>query len=167
MNTAHRKASRAKRTPPNAGQADPRSLLRVMARIEPLTTAEKTTIELDVLLAFEKLKGGNGTRDHFDALAGALNCTMVLCESIDDPLPTQTAQFALDALMRTLSRQNNLGQWGFDGLALQHIPPAIDLYRQLLSLLTPMQIAQGMRETIQRMEQGHVLNATPPTEATL
>lgn len=160
MKTAHRNASRAKRSPINIQRADPTSLLRVMARLQPLTDAEKITLENPVLLAYQKLSTGAGTEQCFHTLAGAINVTMVLCEDIADPLPEQTAKLGLDALMRTLARHQKIGQWGFDALALQHLPPAIDLYQQLLAMLPPLQFSKAMTETIRRMEAGNVLEVT-------
>lgn len=160
MNTRHRAASRAKRKlATSTYTADPTSLERVLARLQPLTQTETIALENPVMLAFQKLSSGAGTEHCFHTLAAAINVTMILCEDIEDKLPEITALLARDGLMRTHDRFAKIGQWGFDALALRNIPPAIDLYCQLIKLLPPLQFANAMREAIRRMQRGDVLKA--------
>lgn len=139
-------------------QKDPGALQRVMARIEPFTEPEQSQLTLPIRTAYERLRTGVGAAQDFHDLAGAINLTMVRCEAID-PMAEITAIDARDAMMRCWQRHLNTGKWGFDGPALQALPPAIDLHEQLVRLSTPLQMAQAMQETIRRMTAGDVLQA--------
>lgn len=132
---------------------------RVISRLEPFTPAEQHQLSLPIRTAYERLRTGAGSAQDFHDLAGAINVTMVRCEAIN-PLAEVTAIDARDAMMRCWQRHLDTGKWGFDGPALQALPPAIDLHEQLLALSTPLQMAQAMQETIRRMEAGDVLQAT-------
>lgn len=154
MKTAHRTASQHKRR----WQADPGAIYRVMGRLQPFTPTEQLRLNLPPRVAFESLRTGHGEEGDFHTLAGAVNVAMVRAEVID-LLAEQTAITARDALMRCLQRHQTTGRWGFDGPALQDIPPALDLYEQLLALSTPQQMQDAMTETIRRMESGNHLAA--------
>lgn len=125
MKTSYRTAARAKRR----WQADPSSIYRTMSKIQPLTSSELAELQTPVRLAYERLRSGTAHDGDFDTLAAALNISVVRGESID-PLCVHTAQLAQDALIRARDRYERIGRWGFDGQALQDIPPAIDLYEQ-------------------------------------
>ena len=152
MKTAHRTASKAKRR----YVADPLAMFRVLNRIEPFTESEQHQLNVPVKLAFEKLRTGIGADDDFHTLAAAINVAMIRCEDID-PMAEITACNARDALVRCLARHATTGRWGFDGPALQDIPPAIDLHEQLLGLSTPLEMADAMKEAIRRMDAGIVM----------
>lgn len=154
MKTSHRQASHAKRR----YQADPSAIYRVMSRLQTFTGSEQLKLNLPVRLAYESLRTGVGSENDFHTLAAAINVTVVRAEAID-PLAEQTAIAARDAVMRCWQRHQATARWGFDGLALQDLPPALDLYDQLLALSTPLQMQQAMTETIRRMESGNHLAA--------
>jgi hypothetical protein len=59
--------------------------------------------------------------------------------------------------MRCWDRFNRTGRWGFDGPALLDLPSTIDLHEQLISLSTPIQMADAMKEAIRRMDTGEYL----------
>lgn len=145
-------------------QKDPHALQRTLNRLEPFTAAEQSQLSLPIRTAYERLRTGAGSAQDFHDLAGAINVTMVRCEAID-PLAEVTAIDARDALMRCWQRHLDTGKWGFDGPALQALPPAIDLHEQLLALSTPLQMAQALQETIRRMTAGDVLQANVHQEA--
>lgn len=152
MNRAQR------RHPPQPGQhrhADARSLPRLMARLEPFTPSELLALQTPVRVAFEALRTGSGTEPDFHTLAAAVNTALIRSEAID-PLCVETCQRAQAALLGMLGRFNRVGKWGVDHHALQDIPPALDLHEQLLELSTPLQMMTAMRETLARMQQGHV-----------
>lgn len=154
MNTAQRNASRAKRR----YAADPSAIYRVFGRIQPFTPSEQLRLNLPPRVAYESLRTGPGEEGDFHTLAGAVNVTMVMAESID-PLAEQTATLARDALMRVLQRHQATGRWGFNWQDLRDIPPALELYEQLLQLSTPLQMQAAMAETIRRMDSGNHLGA--------
>jgi hypothetical protein len=134
---------------------DARSLPRLIARLEPFTSAELLALQTPVRVAFESLRTGSGTEPDFHTLAAAVNTSLIRSEAID-PLCVETCQRAQAALLGMLGRFKRLGAWGVDHHALQDIPPALDLHEQLLELSTPLQMANAMQETLQRMNDGHV-----------
>lgn len=164
MKSTHRAAAHAKRRNLARYTADPLSLMRVMNRIQPFTDAEQIQLNTPVRLAFEKLRTGAGTEGDFHTLAAAINVAMIRAETID-PMAEQTAIAARDALQRCWQRHATHGKWGFDGTALQDLPPAIDLHEQLIALSTPLQMADAMKEAIRRVDAGEVLNADAMLEA--
>lgn len=149
MKTKHRKASHAKR---KYMAADPLSIYRVMNRITTLTPEEQMEMALPVRTAFESLKKGTGTPDDFEALAVAVNVSLVGGERIS-PLVVGVCAQARDGMLRALDRFQRLGKWGFDGPALQVLPEVIDLYEQLLALCTATQLKGYMLECQKRIKE--------------
>jgi hypothetical protein len=160
MKSAHRSASRAKRSSTGRWQADPSAFYRLMNKLQPFKADELAMLNVHVRLAFERIRIGNGQDEHFHTLATAINVAMIRSETID-PLCLQTCQLAQASLMRCIDRHYRLGVWGFDGLALQDIPPAIDLHEQILALSTPLQMQDAMAETLVRMQRGDIYATTP------
>lgn len=132
------------------------AIYRVMSRVQPFVPDELAQLNVPVMAAWERMRTGCAADHDFDTLASAVNICMVRGEEID-PLCVETAQRAQDALMRTMDRHKATGRWGFDGPALQDIPLAMDLYRQMLELSTPMQMQSALRATVQRMNKGQTL----------
>ena len=159
MNRQQRRASKAKRSIRAGGYtADHSAIYRLMSRVQPFAAPELADLLTPVRIAFESFRRGEGEDSDFYTLAAAINVTMIRSESID-PLCVETAQRAQAALMRILARQSRIGRWGIDGQALQDIPPAIDLYEQIMQLSTPLQMADAIRETNARMRAGEVLQS--------
>jgi len=157
MKSSHRTASRAKRSP-GRYQADPASIYRLMNKIQPFSTGELLRLNMPVRMSYESLRCGRGVDDDFHTLAAAINTALVRSESIDD-LCVHTCQLAQAALMRCIERHHRLGVWGFDALALQTIPAAIDLHESILELSRPTQMQDAMRETLLRMRRGDIYDA--------
>ena len=152
MKSTHRKASTAKRK----WQADPSSIYRTFAKVQAFTGDELATLQTPVRIAFERMRTGCAQDGDFDTLAASINIALVRGEAID-PLCVETAYKAQEGLMRCLARFETTGRWGFDGPALQDIPMAIDLYEQMLTLSTPLQMHSAMQETVTRMNKGVTL----------
>jgi hypothetical protein len=136
-------------------QADPAAIYNVMNRIQLFTPEETVRLSTPPKLAYEKLRTGIATEPDFHVLAAAINVTMVLAEKID-PLAEQSAIAARDAMLRCWARFQRTGRLGFDGLALQDIPIAIDLHDQLVAMLTPLQIGEGVKVVQKRKANGDV-----------
>lgn len=152
MKTKHRTAAKHKRR----WQADPSSVYRLMAKVQPFTQEEQTTITLPVHVAFEAMRTGAGSFDDFETLAECLNVALVYSESIDD-LCVQTCIQAQEALMLAKARYDATGRWGLCWRGLQHIPPVLDLYDQMVALSTPQSLIDCMKVTQDRMRAGEVL----------
>lgn len=152
MNTAQRAKSRAKQK----YRADPMSIYRVLGRVEPFTPAEQSALNLPVRIAFESLRTGKAEESDFHTLAAAVNISMICAEKID-PLVEQSCVAGRDALMRVHKRHTETGRWGLDGPAFAEIELALQVYEQLVSLLTGGQLKDAMSEVIRRMQAGDVL----------
>jgi hypothetical protein len=152
MRTAHRKASHQKRR----HQADPSSIYRLMAKVQPFTESERVALALPVRIAFDAIKSGQAQRDDFDTLAAMANICLVRSEEID-AFCVESAKRAQDALMRCLRRYESTGRWGFDGPAIQDIEIVIDFYEQLLEMSTPQQMKKAMLTVIERTNAKEVL----------
>lgn len=152
MKTAHRLASRAKRR----YVADPMAMFRVLGRVEPFTPAEQAALNLPVRIAFESLRTGKAEESDFHTLAAAVNISMVCAEKID-PLVEQSCVAGRDALMRVHKRHAETGLWGLDGPAFAEIEQAIEIYEELIRLLTGGQLKDAMAECVRRMQAGEVM----------
>lgn len=136
--------------------ADPSAIYRVMSRIQPFTAAELLELKTPYRVAFESLRTGRGGELDFHTIAAVTNVVLVMGERIG-PECVEVAKLAQDALMHMLDRALRLGRWGVDALALQNIPPALDLHDQLLELCTPLQMQQAMQAVLERMRAGQTL----------
>lgn len=134
---------------------DPSAIYRVMNKIQPFTAGELIALETPLMLSWEKLRTGSGASEDFHNLAAAVNLALVRSEAID-PECVAVCQLAQAALMRMIERHHRMGVWGVDGLGLQEIPPALDLFKQVIELGTPIQMAKAMDEVLVRMRRGDV-----------
>lgn len=151
MKTAHRNASRAKRR----YTADPMAMFKVMGRIEPYTEADVVQLTLPSRLAFEAIKNGTANTDHFDELAVTLNATLVRSEAID-PFCVETCLTAQRALLRCKERYLRTQKFGWDGLGLQEIPPALDLHEEIMRSSNPNLMTVALTEQYNRIQRGQV-----------
>jgi hypothetical protein len=155
MNRSARRASRFKRE--QRYQADPGAFYRVMARVQPFTPAEQTSLTLPLRLSWQSLCDGQGSDEDFHNLACAANVSLLRAENID-PLLVESVQRAQDALLAMLARHQRTGQWGVDYQSREHIPHLLDIYEQLIELSTPQQMHTAMQDTLTRMAQGQTLS---------
>lgn len=132
------------------------SIYRLTGRNSGFTQAEQAALNLPVRLALQAFIDRTAVEDDFHTLAAAVNVAMVSAEKIG-PEVEQVCTAARDALMRVLDRQTRTGQWGLDGPARAEIDAAVDVYEQLVNLLTGGQLKQAMTVVIQRMQAGQVL----------
>jgi hypothetical protein len=151
MKTAHRTQAKTKRR----WQADPMAALKLINKIEPFTTDEMAQVAMPARLAFEQIKSGIGSEAAFDELAFACNTATVRSESID-ALCVETCLIAQRALLRCKDRYVRTGRWGFDGLALQEIPPMLDLHDDLILNSSPLQMNAAFMEQADRARRGLV-----------
>ena len=129
--------------------ADPTSLMRVMARIQPFTPEERTRLELPIRVSFEALKTGVATPQDFHDIHAAINVAFVRAESID-PVAESAARTAQEAMIRTWERYLRVGKLGLDGPAMSEIEVGIDLHEQLVKLSTPIELVNAAKEVIRR-----------------
>lgn len=149
MNTAHRRASGAKRK----YQADPATIYKMMSKFQLFTPEELTRLQIPIRVSFEALKSGHGTHSDYQDLADAINCAMIRAESID-PIAEAMVLRARDAMLRLLDRFRRTSRWGFDGPAIAEVAEAVDFHEQLLRLSTPQQMMDAMKEVHRRCARG-------------
>ena len=157
MKTKHRNAAKSKRR----YQADPMAMFKLINRIEPYTDQDVVKLALPARMAFEAIKTGTGTTDDFDELAVSVNSTMVRSESIDE-LCVQTCIIAQEALLRCKQRYLRTGRFGWDGLALQQVPPALDLHEEVMANSTPHQMTVALKEQYSRIQRGIINQVAAP-----
>ena len=137
---------------------DPSVLHRAMGALQPFLSHELVALQTPGRMAWEAMRTGQGTWDDFNTLAQVVNVALVRAEDID-ALAVDVAKRAQDALMAIRSRHDRCGKWGVDHVAMQDLPVCLNLYEQMLELSTPLQMAQAMRNTLARMNAGHLLEA--------
>lgn len=137
--------------------ANPLAHLSLITKLRPFDEEEAAKLSTEGRLAWHHLTHGSGTEAHFDTLAIHLNAALVLSEPVgQDAVDVIAAgQLALVDMQRRYRRQ---GRFGADANALAEVPPALDLYDQLLSLSNPMQMIKALCESRQRIENGDVIN---------
>lgn len=144
-----------------ARQADPLYLRRTIGMAQQFEPAEVTALMLPASVALEAMRTGRGTQDDFDTLAQVVNVALVRCEQIGQP-GVELCKDGQAALMRMLARHQRTHRWGVDHQDLRDLPPALDLYHQLLQLSTAGQMATAMREVLQRAAAGQFHEITQP-----
>ena len=112
----------------------------------------------EVRLSWYHLCNGNGDAADFENLALALNISMILGELLGT-VATDIAQQAQAAAMVIKARFENIGKFGVDAQALEHIPPALDMYDELLRVASPNQLVSALQECLRRLKAGKVLKA--------
>ena len=137
---------------------DPLAMYRVTGRVTTFTEAEQSTLNLPVRLSLQAFIDRSATEYDFHTLAAATNIATICAEKID-PEVERVCTLGMDALMRVLYRHQRTGQWGVDGPARQELADVVDVYEQLLALMTGGQIKDAMTETFKRMKSGHVMKA--------
>ena len=135
---------------------DKMSLYRLTGRNSAFTAAEQAKVMVATRKSFQAMIDRTAVRDDFDQLATAVNVAVVVGERVDERV-AQACQPALQALMRVLERHNKTGQWGLDGPAKAEIADALDIYEQMMALMTGGQAHNAMVEVMRRMQAGHVL----------
>jgi len=92
--------------------------------------------------AFCRLRDGSTDDDLFDRLASCINVGLIRAEQIDAVCVTPMVA-ARDALIRCDGIRGRHGRYGFDGLGLQAVVTALDVYEEMLRNSTPQQMADA------------------------
>ena len=137
--------------------ANPLAHLSLITKLRPFDEEEAAKLGVEGRIAWHHLTHGSGTEAHFDNLAIHLNAALVLSEPIgqDAVDVIAAAHQALDAMQQRYRRQ---GRFGANANELAQVPPALDLYAELLSFSNPMQLVNALCESRQRIENGDVIN---------
>ena len=103
------------------------------------------TTLIKIYAAFDALKNGDGTDEHFDYLAAAVNVSFVRAQDISPTLVEQLrhAQAAMTACGRRMQQH---GKSGFSGPEMQHVALAIEAHEEILRHSTPIQMWRALRK---------------------
>lgn len=134
-------------------------MYRAIGRAAPFTEAEQANLNLPVRMAYDAMLKGLAVEGDFHTLAAAINIAMVCAESID-PLVEQGCIQGRDAMQRVFDRNQRTGLWGLDGPAIQEVEQSVEIYEQLVSLLSGGQLKEAMSECMRRMQNGEYIGAT-------
>lgn len=134
--------------------------------ILPIDAGAAVVSSLKVRAAYEALRDGQGDDDDFHTLAGALNVALVRAEQIHELAEVAVIQ-AQQALMLCLARRERGLRYGFDHTGLEHIPPALDIYDDILAGSTPAQMQEALQEAARRMQAGQVMQTNQPHPTSL
>jgi hypothetical protein len=144
-----RYASRRRRVDPLGG-------LRLIAETKLFDEVELRTLSLPPRAAYDAIRVGRAREGDFDTLAAVVNVSLIRCESIGQE-GVDLCTDAQEALLRIKERHQRTGRWGVDHIAIQAIPPVLDLHEQLLALSTPKQMMDAMKEVLRRMNAGETV----------
>jgi hypothetical protein len=125
-----------------------RHLATAGAVISGSTTYEDDNLDttlIKIYAAFDALKKGDGTDEHFDYLAAAINVSFVRAQDISPTLVEQL-QHAQDAMNACGRRMQQHGKSGFTGPEMQHVALAIEAHEEILRHSTPIQMWRALRK---------------------
>ena len=145
-------------------EADPMAWLQTMANHVPFTAAEQAKLNLPVRQALQSLRDGEGNDVHWNTLAAVVNVCLLRGERIA-PEVVQLAKDGQAAVLDVLGRFQRTGAWGVTHANLVDLEACIDLHEQLIALSTPQQMLHAMRDTLARMQAGHVIQKEQQTHA--
>jgi hypothetical protein len=110
---------------------------------------------IEARMAFERMKSGNGNSHSYDVLIVALGEAKIRFAQIagNDNPAVDVLDTADAALLRTRTRWETTGVWGFDGPALAEIADGLDLFEEVATNSSPMQMHNAMLERNKLVEQ--------------
>lgn len=135
---------------------DPGAFLRAVNMQQQLDGIQLVELTLAVRAALEALRIGVGVEHHVHTLASCVNLSLVLAERGwgADFMPRIIG--AQLAMVRTIERGKRTGRWGFDGLALQQIDFAVEVYEAQVAAVPRRIAVEAVREVSRRMDKGLV-----------
>lgn len=130
-------------------------------KVRTFSTEEAAELSCEARLAWHHLTHGGGTTDYFDRLANALNAALVLSEPIGQAA-VDVVIHAQHAVIEIKQRYSRTGRFGATSSELADVPPALELYDQLLSFSNPLQLVNAAHESFDRIRRGDVLTPSTP-----
>lgn len=137
--------------------ADCNAIYRVMAKNQPLTIDEQAQVINPIFVAYSNMGNGTATAIDFNYLGECANVCMVQAEKMNEPSLIETVSLAMQAVLKIKERHENLGKWGLCHFSMLHIPPILEMYEQIVQLLTPKQTMELLRETQERIRKNQVV----------
>ncbi len=133
------------------------AIYRVMAKNQPLTVDEQAEVTNPIFVAYDKMSKGTATAIDFNYLGECANVCMIQAEKMNEPSLVETVALAMQAVLKIKERHERLGKWGLCYFSMLHIPPVIEMYEQIVQLLTPKQTIDLLRETQNRIRKNQVV----------
>ena len=106
---------------------------------------------LELHQCFDALKHGSTDDELFNRLGSSLNTALILAERIDQQVVDVVLE-AHQAMYRCRDRFDKHGRFGFDGPGIAAMVDALDVYEQIVRLITPKQILDASAEAYRRMK---------------
>lgn len=154
MRTKHRTEAKQKRQ--RKYQADCSAIYRVMAKNQPLTKNEQAEVVNPIRMAYYKMGNGSASGQDYSFLGECVNVCMVQAEKIGDPFLIESCSRAMIGVLKIKDRFDRFGKWGLCSYSMEAIPPIIDMYGQIVQLLTPKQTIELLRETQNRIRKNQI-----------
>lgn len=149
LNRAERRAAVNKRSqarPAFAHATHNSAIHRVMSRIQPYRGEELVALQSPIWSGFEALRTGSAEPADFNDLCAVVHTCLVRSRSINS-VCVEICEQAEAAMFRVKDRFDRMQRLAFDGQGMQDVAPVLDLYKQLLSLSTPLQMQQALVQT--------------------
>lgn len=158
MNRDQRRAAKHKTAMrnPSRWQANPTAAFALIAQTSPMQDEHAAECSNEARMAWHHLCHGQGTTEHFDTLAMAMNVCMARSESIGQDA-VEVAIRAQMALVAMQDRYRRCGRLGPDADALAHVPLGLSLYDELLRHSSPRQLNAALAEATHRIQAGEIL----------
>lgn len=141
----------ARRGPPKHGiytqQQRDKHLATAGAVLSGSTTYEDDNLDTTIIkiyAAFDALKKGDGTVDHFDYVAAAVNVSIIRALDIS-PVLVEHLRHAQEAMTACGKRMTTRGKSGFTGPEMQAVALAIEAHEEILRHSTPLQMWKALR----------------------
>ena len=112
---------------------------------------QKTTLQLKNYAALLKLKSGEGDRDSWNTLVGAINMTQVMCELGTGKEYRKIVLAASDALLAVGKRHIKWNKFEFCGDELEKVGNAMEVHDAQLSVSRVIDIEQATDEVLRRI----------------
>ncbi|MBC7680753.1 MAG: hypothetical protein H7172_00330 [Ferruginibacter sp.] len=132
------------------------SVYRLTGRNSQFTPDEQAEVMVTTRKSFQAFIDRTAVRQDYDQLATAVSVAMVAAERIDVQV-VDVCVPGVAAIGRAYERHIKTGQWGLDGPAKAEIADALDIYEQMMALMTGGQMHNAMVEVMQRQADGNVI----------
>jgi len=120
----------------------------------PFPEEEATRIVNRVRVAYQCLRDGVASDEHFDRLGAAVNVAIVRCEQIGNSEPLQRLLVAAaKALMEGRALHARHGRYGLTGPGTLALNAGMDAYEEILRQSSARQMQAAVEEVVRRVNQ--------------
>lgn len=129
---------------------NPSAIVDAFAAHLPMATDKQQDVSLVAHQSLTALTSGKGTEFDSDALAVAMNLSMLLTEIGVGREYQAVAIAGQEAVARCKARAERSGKWGLDGPGIAAIEHALELHDQQVEIATQAQMSAALREMRRR-----------------